>query len=80
MKFFQPNTVKPSINPYLLFGVGSMQFHKVCSKFIYDGDNIQVLGILSFNQNADQWEIINPLAIFLGGEPSFRNNIAKLYD
>ena len=68
---------QPSIEPYLVFGFGSSLIHQVCSKVIYDGDEIRVLGVLSYNRNADYWEITNPLAIFVGDLSSNKVDYTK---
>jgi hypothetical protein len=47
---------------------------------MYDGDRVRILGILSFNRNANKWEIINPFSILFGGSSSNKEDYTNFYN
>ena len=81
MKMFGFNSIyESSMDPYFIFGTGGITTHKIMAKVMNEGDQIRILGILSFNRNADKWEFINPFSVlYLGTSPNNKVDYANFY-
>ena len=50
---------------------GSTVLYNKYSKIVFEGDNLNVFGVLSYNNISNVWEIINPLSFINGTKEEF---------
>ena len=53
-------------NSFILSGATYLYYNKY-SSIVYEGDNLNVFGAMTYNSNSDSWELSNPLAYIKEG-------------
>ena len=53
----------------------SMIFYNRYSRILYEGDNLNLFGVATYNTYADAWEISKPLAFMKDGVDKFVSHL-----
>ena len=63
----------------LSLGIGTSWIYSRYSQIVYEGDSLNIFGVLTYNGPSDQWEMTDPLAIIKEGIPlnDYTNELIK---